>query len=905
MDTFANNPGTTTGLTYGYYGGIAIVNGLDTAIGAGTIALSASTTNYVERTYDGVVSKNTTAFTASNIPMASVVTSAGAITTITDYRTPASPVVPYPLLAGETGVTNVLYPWFNIKRYGALGDLSHDDSDAFDAMIASWSAAGGGKCVIPAGNYKLTRSHTFLLGNGTTPRGLTLECDRDATVLFPTIDVTNAALLTINTASSTDGTSNTCTINGLRIDGVSAGTGVIGLLLGDSGSTCGGYYLDGVSIKRMWGPNAIGLKVQDCVGVTGYNCDISRNATNVYVRGGVAEPTAPEALSLPTIVKFIACNFREAGDTLRCPYLSSAPSTPYEAGVGVRIVRGYQVTFSLCCIEGNFGPGVLCDPTDIDVVTLLSFDTCWFEGNWRFLTVAAAQPVWSSGTSYAVGDIVVSGGKWYRCIRAHSGHAPYDPLYWTTSQQNGDVVATNIKGGAPNVRLSRSLCKNVMLDSAGMVNGYVDDLTLANRLQISGTAITATATGYNRAYPAWSGATAYTVGSYVISAGAVYRCRLAHTNHVPPNTTYWDLSGWDGDGFVPGMRINTGGFKVGAVAGAGSISTTAGVGTFTASQAGRILIGSAISVGNATYYVEAFDGTTGVTLSGSPTISGPFWLSGNNQYSTVTAVTATDISCAGTVTEAWSSAIAYAVGDVVLSGGVAYLCVLAHTSQVPPNSTYWVANQATRTVTTVLLTIGAGSNGAFGPLWQHNNTPIESIENHSAIFFNGLSTYGGNGTLYMDPITRAILAGTSGQIAFGTAAARFKEMFLSGVLDCGSIKASGNIECDGVFLGPLSGLVAMQPRTGGTGALRGPSSTQVFGWSDTTAVFNVNPAAASYLDGLSNRVLSTRGAAVAAVASANATDLATAITLVNEIKAQLNTFMTRFRVTGGHGSIAD
>lgn len=54
-----------------------------------------------------------------------------------------------------------------------------------------------------------------------------------------------------------------------------------------------------------------------------------------------------------------------------------------------------------------------------------------------------------------------------------------------------------------------------------------------------------------------------------------------------------------------------------------------------------------------------------------------------------------------------------------------------------------------------------------------------------------------------------------------------------------------------------------------------------------------------------NKVLGARGAAVAAVASPDATDLATAQTLVNEIKAQLNTFISRFRVTGGHGSIAD
>ena len=38
---------------------------------------------------------------------------------------------------------------------------------------------------------------------------------------------------------------------------------------------------------------------------------------------------------------------------------------------------------------------------------------------------------------------------------------------------------------------------------------------------------------------AWSGATAYVIGDLVVSAGTNYYCVAAHTNHVPPNGTYW------------------------------------------------------------------------------------------------------------------------------------------------------------------------------------------------------------------------------------------------------------------------------------------------------------------------------------------------------------------------------
>ncbi|WP_454647790.1 glycine-rich domain-containing protein [Bradyrhizobium liaoningense] len=49
---------------------------------------------------------------------------------------------------------------------------------------------------------------------------------------------------------------------------------------------------------------------------------------------------------------------------------------------------------------------------------------------------------------------------------------------------------------------------------------------------------------------AWSGATAYTVGDVVSLSGSSYACILDHTNHTPPNTTYWQLlaeRGTDGD----------------------------------------------------------------------------------------------------------------------------------------------------------------------------------------------------------------------------------------------------------------------------------------------------------------------------------------------------------------------
>ncbi|WP_245471193.1 carbohydrate-binding protein [Bradyrhizobium genosp. SA-3] len=46
---------------------------------------------------------------------------------------------------------------------------------------------------------------------------------------------------------------------------------------------------------------------------------------------------------------------------------------------------------------------------------------------------------------------------------------------------------------------------------------------------------------------AWSGATAYSVGDVVSLSGSSYACVLDHTNHTPPNATYWQLLAGKGD----------------------------------------------------------------------------------------------------------------------------------------------------------------------------------------------------------------------------------------------------------------------------------------------------------------------------------------------------------------------
>jgi hypothetical protein len=83
---FGGRRQSSSGLSWDYFGGRILVDGVSTAIANGTITLSASATNYVESTRAGVVSKNTTGFTAGSIALYKVVTGTATVTSYEDHR---------------------------------------------------------------------------------------------------------------------------------------------------------------------------------------------------------------------------------------------------------------------------------------------------------------------------------------------------------------------------------------------------------------------------------------------------------------------------------------------------------------------------------------------------------------------------------------------------------------------------------------------------------------------------------------------------------------------------------------------------------------------------------------------------------------------------------------------------
>lgn len=91
---FALSLDGSSGLTFGLESGIIFAGGVGRKIGPQTVSLAASATNFVEVNFAGVVTANTTAFTADRDFLYVVTTTARGIATVQDWR--ANPTVGQP-----------------------------------------------------------------------------------------------------------------------------------------------------------------------------------------------------------------------------------------------------------------------------------------------------------------------------------------------------------------------------------------------------------------------------------------------------------------------------------------------------------------------------------------------------------------------------------------------------------------------------------------------------------------------------------------------------------------------------------------------------------------------------------------------------------------------------------------
>ena len=162
--SFAYNPNTTTGLTYGYYGGFVWSGGLETSVAAGTVALTASATNYLQMTTGGVISANTTGFISGNIPLAQIVTGTASITSIADMR-PVNVSIPLPYSL-QTPVTG-----FAITIASGIGPLLLNPAGTLASGTVTMPAAPIDGQIVRLGSTQAVTTLSVAANTGQTING--------------------------------------------------------------------------------------------------------------------------------------------------------------------------------------------------------------------------------------------------------------------------------------------------------------------------------------------------------------------------------------------------------------------------------------------------------------------------------------------------------------------------------------------------------------------------------------------------------------------------------------------------------------------------------------------------------------------------------------------------------------
>ena len=155
-------PTAGSGLTLNISAGTVFCAGAVQNYAGGTLTMTASTTNYVylSSASSCAPAVKTALFTTADVPVAQVVTSAFAITSVSDLRTMFSNTTKninnavYANQFATSGNGNGLTPYTSPSGTGGI-------QEAYNALIAETQGTVGGRLVIPKGFYLITSTVNF------------------------------------------------------------------------------------------------------------------------------------------------------------------------------------------------------------------------------------------------------------------------------------------------------------------------------------------------------------------------------------------------------------------------------------------------------------------------------------------------------------------------------------------------------------------------------------------------------------------------------------------------------------------------------------------------------------------------------------------------------------------------
>lgn len=211
----------------------------------------------------------------------------------------------------------------------------------------------------------------------------------------------------------------------------------------------------------------------------------------------------------------------------------------------------------------------------------------------------------------------------------------------------------------------------------------------------------------------WSSVTAYNAYDTVSYGGSTYICILAHTNHTPPNATYWTLLA--GIGQAATVAIGTVTTLAGGAAATVTNAGTSGAAvlnfgipqgkTYAATSATSLAVGAGSKVFTTQAGLAYLTGArVRVSSLGSPTN----WMEGVATYSGTTLTIAVDkTNGSGTFTD-WNINIAGepGAGDLSSANALSELTSVAATAR----GNIGLGNSATRNVGTAVSTVAAGDD---------------------------------------------------------------------------------------------------------------------------------------------------------------------------------------------------